>query len=87
MFELNNIYCGDSYVLIKQIPDKSIDCIYIDAPYYYTGNGGGSSRIAQQITKMKKELQANNIYDGFNYEIFNDFVRIMKKDKLLYMVQ
>lgn len=79
MFELNNIYCGDSYVLIKQIPDKSIDCIYIDAPYYYTGNGGGSSRIAQQITKMKKELQANNIYDGFNYEIFNDFVRIMKK--------
>ena len=29
----NNIYCGDCYELIKEIPDKSIDLVYIDIPY------------------------------------------------------
>lgn len=32
-YELNNIYCEDSYKAIKEIPDKSIDCIYTDIPY------------------------------------------------------
>lgn len=35
----NNIYLGDSYQLIKEIPDKSIDLIYTDIPYAFTGNG------------------------------------------------
>lgn len=38
---INKITCGDSYELIKQIPDKSIDLIYIDIPYDFDGNGGG----------------------------------------------
>ena len=35
MIEPNNIYCGDCYELIKEIPDKSIDLVYIDIPYDY----------------------------------------------------
>ena len=35
----NSIYLGDSYQLIKEIPDKSIDLIYTDIPYAFTGNG------------------------------------------------
>lgn len=35
----NNIYLGDCYQLIKDIPDKSIDLIYTDIPYAFTGNG------------------------------------------------
>ena len=30
---LNKITCGDSYSLIKEIPDKSIDLIITDPPY------------------------------------------------------
>ena len=30
--ELNNIYLGDCYELIKQVPDKSIDLIITDPP-------------------------------------------------------
>ena len=33
MLERNNIYLGDSYELVKQIADKSIDLIVIDPPY------------------------------------------------------
>ena len=75
---LNKITCGDSYKLIKELPNKSVDCIYVDIPYLYETGGVGSSRIAQQVQKMKKELQDNGIYNGIDYLIFNDFVRIMK---------
>ena len=34
---INTIQLANSYKLIKQIPDKSIDCIYIDIPYLYSG--------------------------------------------------
>lgn len=37
--ELNKIYLGDSYALIKNIADKSIDCVYTDIPYSFVGNG------------------------------------------------
>lgn len=44
--EINKIFLGDAYELIKQIPDKSIDCVYTDIPYDFVGNlksGGGGS--------------------------------------------
>lgn len=33
---LNSIVLGNSYNLIRQIPDKTIDCIYTDIPYLYS---------------------------------------------------
>lgn len=38
-FELDKIYCADSYKAIKEIPDKSIDCIYTDIPYLFDEGG------------------------------------------------
>ena len=37
---LNTITLGDSYELIKDITDNSIDLIIIDPPYEYTTGGG-----------------------------------------------
>ena len=31
--DLNEIYLGDAYKLIKEIPDKSVDLIVTDPPY------------------------------------------------------
>lgn len=39
-YELNQIYNEDSYKAIKEIPDKSIDCIYVDIPYIIQSGGG-----------------------------------------------
>ncbi len=33
MLEVNKIYCGDCLELMKEIPDKSVDCIITDPPY------------------------------------------------------
>ena len=52
----NNIYLGDAYKLIKDIPDKSIDLIYTDIPYLMRGGGGGSSPLSQRIEKQGYEL-------------------------------
>lgn len=75
---INNVILGDCYEVIKSIPDKSIDCIYVDVPYLFQKGGSGNSRIANQVKKMKKELEDNEIYNGFDYNIFNDFKRVMK---------
>lgn len=41
--DLDKIYLGDAYKLIKQVPDKSIDLIVTDPPYQFrSGSGGGA---------------------------------------------
>ena len=77
-YELNKIYNVDSYEAIKEIPDKSIDCIYTDIPYLYESGGGGSSALAQRIQKIQhKDLVG--ITDGIDYGILDEFVRVSKK--------
>lgn len=39
--EPNNLYLGDCYELIKDVPDKSVDLVYIDIPYEFVANGRG----------------------------------------------
>lgn len=54
--ELNKIYCCDCYQKIKEIPDKSIDCIYTDIPYLYNQGGSGTSSLGERTAKKRLEL-------------------------------
>lgn len=79
MIEPDNLYLGDCYELIKQIPDHSIDCIYTDIPYEFDEGGSRkASRVANSICSIKKELKDINIYDGLDLSILDDFVRVVK---------
>ena len=53
----NNIYLGDAYELIKEIPDKSIDLIYTDIPYLIVSHGKGKSPLGQRLDKRDAELK------------------------------
>lgn len=75
---LNKITLGDSYELIKCIPDKSIDLVYIDIPYLFADGGSSSSPLSQRIKKLKQEDLAG-ITKGIDYSILHDLIRIMKK--------
>lgn len=77
--ELNKVYLGDANELIKSVPDNSIDCIYTDIPYLYQMGGGGSSDVALRIRKNADRLEQAEIDKGIDYDIFNEFVRVMKK--------
>lgn len=54
-FETNHIYCEDSYKAIKDLPDKSVDCIYTDIPYLYESGGKGTSPLGQRIARLNYE--------------------------------
>lgn len=76
-YEINKIYNEDSYEAIKNIPDKSIDCIYTDVPYLYQKGGASSTLLGQRMVKMRETL--SDISDGFDYIIMDDFIRVMKR--------
>lgn len=75
---LNTIVLGDSYKLIKEIPDKSIDLVIIDPPYLFNNFGGGC--FGNDRKKSRKELE--NIRKGFDYSIIKDLKRVMKKTNI-----
>lgn len=75
---INTIILGDSYKLIKDIPDKSIDCIYIDVPYLMPNTKGESGGfMAKRVNKIINQ-DLKNIKSGFNLSILNEIVRINK---------
>lgn len=79
-FETNNIYLGDSYELIKGIPDKSVDLIYTDIPYligHGSTTGENQSAVSKRINKLV-DNDLDGITDGINYSILDQFVRVMR---------
>lgn len=75
---LNTITLGDSYKLIKYIPDKSIDLVIIDPPYLFDNFGGGC--FGNERKKNRKELEM--IRHGFDYIIIQELKRVMKKTNI-----
>jgi DNA modification methylase len=78
MLELNKIHLGDSYELIKQIPDKSVDLIYTDIPYQMQSGGKGGGAFGDRVHRLIRG-DMKNIIEGIDYKIFDEFKRIMKK--------
>lgn len=81
-FETNNIYNVNCYEAIKKMPDKCIDCIYTDIPYEYADGGFSKSEMAQRFRKVHRgDLMQDgiNLTKGIDYNIFHEFVRVMKK--------
>lgn len=75
----NNIYHGDCYELIKQIPDKSVDLIYTDIPYQYESNGKGSGFIMKsKVVKQFYSEQVGKLSYSINYSIFDEMCRVLK---------
>lgn len=76
----NNIYLGDSYKLIKELPDKSVDLIIADPPYEIDGiHGSGILKTRGHMPNVYNELNDNGLDKGIDLKILDDFVRVMKK--------
>lgn len=79
---LNKITLGDSYELIKQIPDNSIDLIIIDPPYEIETEGGNTTIGKSLKNNMLKELKQLHITEGIDYSLLDELCRIMKKTNI-----
>lgn len=74
-----NMILGNAYDEIKKIPDKSIDLIITDPPYeidYKSSKHSGS--ISKSFLNLMNELDDAGITCGIDYDILNDFVRVLK---------
>lgn len=68
---------------MKQIPDKSIDLIVTDPPYLIENTkAGGKSQLAKSIQGINDEIRDNNLTNGFNIEILDEMVRVLKNINL-----
>lgn len=95
MLEPNNIYLGDCYELIKEIPDRSIDLVYIDIPYEFSSGGCGSSDLGRRINRCANNINVSgnavapkgsmanrNIKmeeTGIDFSIYDELCRVMKE--------
>ena len=81
---INTIQLGNCYELIKDIPDKSIDLVYIDIPYLSKSMAKGAGNIKNKLSTMGTEtrvetfLKIGELMDGIDYSIFDEVCRIMK---------
>jgi len=79
--KINKIHLGDAYQLIKLLPDKSVDLIVTDPPYLMKGlktNQKVYSKLCKNIVARDTELYSANIVNGYNIDILNEFVRVLK---------
>ena len=76
---INTIQLGDCYELIKDIPDKSIDLVYIDIPYLFE-HGGKEEKKSELANRIKNQAygELNKIINGIDYSILDELCRIMK---------
>lgn len=79
--EPNNIYLGNSYELIKDIPDKSIDLIITDPPYEFGTGGVGTGIFKGRNTKEDtyQQIAETDLGKGIDTKILTEWVRVMKK--------
>jgi site-specific DNA-methyltransferase (adenine-specific) len=58
---INKVICGDCLEVMKDIPDKSVDCLITDPPYNYKINGGGSLR--KKYSSYQKQVNELGYFD------------------------
>lgn len=72
---------GDANTLIKMIPDRSVDLIVTDPPYQLSKNSNTDhkDKLSKSINALTNELDNLELCNGYNYNILDEYLRIMKK--------
>lgn len=75
----DTIIQGDSYELIKGLPDKSIDLIVTDPPYEFTKNKWFRSSERNVKKNLGYEIAESDCDKGIDNEMLDQWCRVMKK--------
>lgn len=75
---INTIQLGNCYELIKNIPDKSIDLVYIDPPYEYTTGGCGKNQTGEYKQLCERKYKNRATLEGkiYGHGANKDIVKI-----------
>lgn len=83
------IYCGDAFDILSKIPDKSIDCIITDPPYWTLNihrKRGTTTRLGGHQDPNKRNGWFETIDEQELWELMNEFWRVLKKNTHCYMM-
>lgn len=75
---------GDSRLLLKQMPDKSVDFILTDPPYNLAKHSTGNIPLKGR-TPMNNDLAAWDLIDFEPQDWIDDFLRILKPNGNLFI--
>ena len=78
---MTDLRLGDSIHILKDIPDKSVDLIVTDPPYELPSRKGGGSQ-GRKVASVMKECEQLGIVNGFDEEILNECMRVMRKPNI-----
>ena len=79
----STLFLGDALERLKEIPDNSVDLIVTDPPYLIKNTtAGGKSKLAQSIQGMNDEIKEEGLTEGYNNQILEEMLRVMKKINL-----
>ena len=76
-YEIDNVYNEDCYQAIKNIPDNSVDLVYIDIPYDLEDNGGGgcfgekNRDYHKEYESVSRNTEKSRIYKATTKSINN----------------
>jgi site-specific DNA-methyltransferase (adenine-specific) len=81
--EINKIYNEDCLQVLRSMPDKSVDLIVTDPPYFMERGGQGHSKLARRIAKICNNDIAD-IRSGFDTAILDECWRVMKVPNMYF---
>lgn len=79
---LNQIINGNSYELIKQLPDKSVDLIVTDPPYELANKTVSKGYFSTHMNNLYEDFANANVMGGLQSEMLDEFMRVMKKPNI-----
>lgn len=75
-----DLILGDCIDIINNIPNNTVDLIVTDPPYLIPNTRAGSkSELARSIQKMNDEIKQNNLTSGYDMQVLDEFIRVLKK--------
>ena len=85
-FEIDNIYCGDSLVLMKEIPENSIDLIITDPPFAidFKAKRNNYHRTQSRVLEGYNEIPKEKYYE-FTLSWIKEAYRILKNTGSMYV--
>ena len=86
---LNKIICGDCIKILKDIPDKSINLIFADPPYFMQTEGQLIRTNGDKFSGVEDawdKFSSFKEYDDFLYSWLLECRRIMKDDASIWVI-
>lgn len=81
---INEVLYGDCLDILKQLPGKSIDMVYLDPPFYTQSKQTLKSRANKEYS-FSDSWDSIESYIGFLAERLNEIRRVMKDDSAVFL--